>query len=114
MASLILLGFMMPIHMQKGWEQDRNRVTAIVMLVICGALIASGYGLYYCGDDDWRAWISGIHIAAGCAFPAVLAWHIFTGRRWTIDRFFKPRSLKTILPRKNFIRRLPEEELVGN
>jgi hypothetical protein len=112
MVSLILLGTMVPIHMQKGWEQNRNKTTAVVLLTATFALIASGYGLYYCGDDTLRSWISGVHITAGCSFPVVLIWHIFIGRRWNINRFLKPRYVKIVTIRKE-IQEMPEE-LVRN
>ncbi len=91
MAALMLFGVMVPIHMQPGWQQDRNRKTAVFMVTVCLSMIASGYGLYYCGSEELRPWISGFHIASGCAFPLVLIWHIFVGRRWKITRFIKPR-----------------------
>ena len=80
MASLVILGVLIPRHMQRAWAQRRNRVTAIVMVLLCSSMVASGYGLYYCGDDGFRLWISGFHSVTGCLLPATLIWHIISGR----------------------------------
>ena len=80
MASLVILGVLIPLHMRRAWEQRRNRITAVVMVSLCLVMVATGYGLYYCGDDQLRWWISGAHSAAGCLLPIILIWHIFSGR----------------------------------
>ncbi|MCR4337615.1 MAG: hypothetical protein NUV91_07420, partial [Candidatus Omnitrophica bacterium] len=61
MASLLVLGVLIPTHMRRAWQQRRNRITAAVMVLACVLMIMSGYGLYYCGSDQWRTWISGFH-----------------------------------------------------
>lgn len=81
MASLVVLGVLIPSHMQRGWAQQRNRRTAVLMIAVCLAMVLSGYGLYYCGNDHWRSWISGAHSFAGCALPFALVWHIINGRK---------------------------------
>ena len=81
MGSLLMLGFLIPRHMQRAWEQQRNLVTAVVIVSLCLAMIVSGYGLYYCGSETLRSWISGFHSAAGCLLPLVLVWHIISGRK---------------------------------
>ena len=81
MGSLVMLGVLIPSHMQRAWQQKRNQFTAAVMVGLCLLMVISGYGLYYCGSDDWRVWISGSHSVAGCALPLVLVWHIFSGRK---------------------------------
>jgi hypothetical protein len=80
MASLIMLGFLIPRHMQRGWAQDRNRLTAVGLVSGCLFLILSGYGLYYCGDETLRAWLSSAHSASGVLLPMILVWHIISGR----------------------------------
>jgi len=81
MASLLVLGVLIPSHMRRAWAQQRNRRTALAMIALCLALVLSGYGLYYCGDEAWRAWISGVHSFTGGALPFVLFWHITRGRK---------------------------------
>ena len=81
MGSLVILGVLIPWHMRRAWAQRRNRVTAVCMVVSCILLVASGYGLYYCGDENLRSFLSGFHSSAGCALPLILTWHILSGRR---------------------------------
>ena len=81
MVFLVVLGVLIPTHTRRAWNQRRNRVTAVVMIGVCLLMIFSGYGLYYCGEEDWRVWISGCHSVAGSLLPLVLVWHIFLGRK---------------------------------
>lgn len=81
MASLVLLGFLIPRHMQRGWAQDRNRVTAIILILWCSVLVLSGYGLYYCGDEVLRFYLRNIHGIAGILIVPALIWHILSGKR---------------------------------
>jgi len=81
MASLVMLGVLIPVHMRRAWERKRNQGTGIVMVALCLSMILSGYGLYYCGDELLRAWLSGFHSVSGCLLPMILVWHIFFGRK---------------------------------
>ena len=81
MGSLVILGVLIPSHMQRAWQLKRNHFPTVAIVGLCLLMAISGYGLYYCGSDAWRAWISGFHSVAGCALPLVLVWHIFSGRK---------------------------------
>ena len=81
MGSLILLGTLVPGHIRRGWNARKNRTTGGSFLVLNGILILSGYALYYFGGEHSRAFISALHWIIGLAFPAVLIWHIWHGRR---------------------------------
>lgn len=81
MTALIILGVLIPSHIQRGWAQQRNRITAFVIVSVCLLMIVSGYGLYYCDSEQFRAWISGFHSVAGCLLPLVLIWHILSSRK---------------------------------
>jgi hypothetical protein len=81
MAALLLLGALIPIHVQRAWRGRLNRVTGIAMASANALLIVTAFGLYYAGSDVLRPWISDLHIAIGVIFPAMLVVHILTGRR---------------------------------
>jgi protein-S-isoprenylcysteine O-methyltransferase Ste14 len=81
MATLILLGLLIPKHMLRAWAQRRNRGTAIGMVIVSLLFVFSGYGLYYCGDEGLRWWISAVHSWAGILFPILLIGHILVGRK---------------------------------
>src|SRR5450432_3648599 len=53
-AALLLLGAMIPIHLVPAWKAQRNRFAGIVLTAVVAVLIATAWGLYYCGDEDWR------------------------------------------------------------
>jgi hypothetical protein len=47
--------------------------------------VATGYGLYYFGDDRWRSVANWVHLILGFAAPALLGLHIWFGRRVTLS-----------------------------
>jgi hypothetical protein len=81
MVFLILLGTLLPIHIRRGWNIKKNRLTGAVFVALNGVLILSGYALYYFGGEATRSLISAVHWVPGVASPAVLAWHVWQGRR---------------------------------
>jgi hypothetical protein len=81
MATLLLLGALFPLHMQRGWRAHRNRTTGSTMITFNAILIVTAFGLYYLGSETLRPWISDVHIAAGLAFPLLLLIHVVLGRR---------------------------------
>jgi cation transport ATPase len=80
MVTLLLLGALGPLHVQRAWRAKKNRATGIASIAMYGLLIATAFGLYYVGSEALRPWISTIHIAFGLAVPAVIAAHIMVGR----------------------------------
>ncbi len=85
MVTLVLLGALIPIHIQRAWRGRQNRLTGTVMATANFLLVATAFGLYYAGSDVLRAWTSAAHIAVGLAFPVLLFVHILTGRRASRD-----------------------------
>lgn len=81
MAFLILLGALVPLHVQSNWARDRNRWTGVVMLAVNAVLIVTAYALYYSGSDALRRWASDLHIAAGLFLPLWLGLHVWLGWR---------------------------------
>ncbi|MGJ4898216.1 MULTISPECIES: hypothetical protein [unclassified Bradyrhizobium] len=80
MVTLMLLGALGPMHVQRAWRAGKNRATGIVSLAMYGLLIATAFGLYYVGSEALRPWISTVHIAFGLGVPAVITAHIIVGR----------------------------------
>jgi hypothetical protein len=81
MVALVLLGALIPLHVQRSWRAGKNRFTGTVMVVINALLIATASGLYYAGSDVLRAVVADLHIVAGLALPALVVTHIVLGRR---------------------------------
>jgi len=81
MLALLVLGSLFPQHVKWAWSGGMNRVTGGLMLSTQSLLVLTGYALYYAGDDGVRSVASGLHLAIGLGFPAILLWHIIEGRR---------------------------------
>jgi hypothetical protein len=80
MVTLLLLGALVPLHIQRAWRRGRNRLTAAVMLATNGLLIVTSFGLYYAGSELLRPWASNIHIGLGLCLPALFFVHVLVGR----------------------------------
>jgi len=79
--ALIIIGILIPLHMQRAWKAKKNRVTGLFMIAINVVLILTAWSLNYGGDEGARGWISKIHIAIGLFFPVALVFHIWIGRK---------------------------------
>lgn len=79
--ALLGIGGMFVAHIPKGWGHTRQRVAGIALCSVLAALIASGYMLYYVGDEDLRAWTSVAHWAVGLGLPLIFVWHYVNGMR---------------------------------
>ena len=91
MVTLMLLGALGPMHVQRAWRAKTNRATGIASITLYGLLIATAFGLYYLGSEVVRPWISYVHIAFGLAVPAVIAAHVMVGRASTATMAQKAR-----------------------
>ena len=80
MVTLLLLGALLPLHMQRAWRRGRNRLTAIVMLATNCLLIVTSFGLYYASSELLRPWTSNIHIGIGLCLPVLFFVHVLIGR----------------------------------
>lgn len=76
MATLVLIGGLLPAHVTLGWTLRRNRSSGVGLLVVCALLTLTGYLLYYLGGERAREASSYIHLALGIALPFVFAVHL--------------------------------------
>ncbi len=81
MVTLMLLGALVPLHVQRAWRTRRNRVTGTLMVTFNAVLIATAFGLYYLGSEALRPWASNVHIGVGLFLPVLFLVHIVLGRR---------------------------------
>ena len=79
--ALLGIGGLFVAHVPKGWSYRHQRPAGIALAAALGVLIASGYLLYYVGDEALRADVSLIHWVLGVAGLALLLWHWLNGRR---------------------------------
>jgi threonine/homoserine efflux transporter RhtA len=81
MAILMLLGALVPLHVQRAWRSRRNRTTGTAMVTFNGVLIATAFALYYLGAETLRLSATDLHIGAGLIMPLLLVVHVVVGRR---------------------------------
>jgi hypothetical protein len=81
MIALILIGAMIPLHIQRSWRAGKNRISGAVMIGTNAVLVATAWGLYYAGSDLVRTFAADVHIAIGLALPALAVGHVVLGRR---------------------------------
>lgn len=81
MLALVVVGTLIPLHIKRGWRAKLNRPNGILLIGFVLLLTLSGYALYYSGSEALRNNASIVHTALGLFFPAMLLWHILSGRR---------------------------------
>jgi hypothetical protein len=81
MAALLVLGTLLPGHVPGGWKRRWSRWSGGGLLGVSALLILSGWGLYYVGDDRWRAGLSLAHSVIGLPLPLLLVVHIARRRK---------------------------------
>jgi predicted transporter len=95
MVALMLLGAMIPMHIQRSWRAGKNRISGAAMVAANAALVTTACGLYYAGSDLLRTFVADAHIAVGLGLPALVVTHIILGRRArTVARPERSRSLQ--------------------
>jgi hypothetical protein len=85
MAFVLLLGTLLVSHVRRAWKAGRNRKNGGPFLAAISLLTLSGYALYYAGNETVRDLASDFHLWLGVAAPALLFWHIRSGRN-AVDR----------------------------
>jgi hypothetical protein len=79
-AFLIGFGSVLPGHVRRAWKARRNRLSGTWFFALLALLIATGYALYYTGDETARGLLSVLHWAIGIGMPALMGWHVWRGR----------------------------------
>jgi hypothetical protein len=73
--ALMGLGTLLVVHVWKGWSYASQRVLGLVLAGVILVLIATGYLLYYVGDETARSWISVVHWVIGLILPVAFLLH---------------------------------------
>ncbi len=79
MFALLVLGALTA-HVRRGWKARTNRLTGAFIIAVNIFLIVTGYGLYYAGGEELRAWLSRWHAWIGLGVVVLLPAHILAGR----------------------------------
>ena len=81
MLALLLLGALVPLHIQRSWRSGNNLVSGSVMVAFNAVLIVTAFGLYYLGSEAVRPFMSWMHLGTGFSLALLLPLHIWLGRR---------------------------------
>jgi hypothetical protein len=81
MASLMVVGSVVPWHAWRAWKLRRNRGTGGFVASVLVVLILSAWALYYIGSEALRPGISLVHWIVGIASVPLLWLHVVRGRR---------------------------------
>ena len=81
MVLLVLIGWTASLHAPSAWRERKNLVSGILLSTGLVLLTATGYCLYYLGEESARAVSSLGHWVLGLALPVALVWHVWLGRR---------------------------------
>lgn len=93
--ALLGVGGLFLVHFRKGWSHKPQRVAGLILSAAVLVLVATGYLLYYVGDDELREVFSRVHWIAGLGVPAVFVWHYLNGLRARRGSR-RPRTRKTV------------------
>ena len=85
-AFLWLAGLLWGLHVKRAWPLRQRRWSGSGVFIIGGVLIATGYLLYYAGNETLRAGSSLLHWTFGLASPLLLAVHVLWHRRQRKER----------------------------
>ena len=81
MLALILVGAALALHAAAGWRERKNRASGALLGGALAILAATGYLLYYSGNEAAREAASLAHWLLGAALPIFLLCHIWLGER---------------------------------
>ena len=74
-ATLWMGGWLWHAHVAPWWRNGKRRRSGMFLVVLGGALIVSGYALYYANDDGLRRFASTLHWLLGLLFALPLVIH---------------------------------------
>lgn len=81
LAALLGAGSLLVVHVWRGWTYRSQRVLGSVLTAIIGALMVSGYLLYYVTDDSMRGAVSLAHWIIGILILPLFVLHYRQGKR---------------------------------
>lgn len=87
---LVVCGSFLPLHIRRALAARANRTSGLLTVAGVAVLAASGWGLYYFGDEAWREAARLVHDGLGFALPVGLLLHVMLGRRWRRRRAPRP------------------------
>lgn len=81
LATVFVVGSLLPVHMRTAWRVHRNRLSGLANLLVFGVLLLSGYALWYVSEGTLRQGSAWLHWGLGMGALPLLWWHHRLGRR---------------------------------
>jgi hypothetical protein len=75
LTGLYALGLVSAAHVPRGWRAGRQRASGLLLCVVSGLLVLSGFALSYLVSERWRAALGWAHAATGALAFALGALH---------------------------------------
>ena len=72
---LFALGGLGPVHVPRGWRENRNTRSGVMLISAAVILALSGYALYYWVSEATRGWVGIAHTAVGALMALALGVH---------------------------------------
>lgn len=80
-ALQVLLGVLIAAHILPAWRARRHMASGLTLALPFAALVLSGLGLYYAGNESLRSLCRWSHIAIGLVLPLPLIVHVMQRNR---------------------------------
>lgn len=80
-AVLVAIGTVLPNHVRRAWQLNKNRTSGLMMKTIFLWLAITGYALYYFASESNENLLPVLHWGAGISVPLILVLHIRKGRK---------------------------------
>ena len=81
LATLVMIGSLLPVHIRNGWLTRRNRTSGSVLMLAITVLTLTGYLLGYASESLARPWAGWLHLGLGISAPLLLLGHVLLGHR---------------------------------
>jgi MFS family permease len=85
-TALWLGGMLWAVHIVPTWRRGHRRASGILTIASLLLLAASGYLLYYIGDDRWRVSVSMLHWILGLFAIVPFLVHLLNDRRHRVQQ----------------------------
>ena len=89
-VMLMALGAIFTSHIPKTWYKGQAKKSGLTMLCFIVFSLLSAYSLYYLVTEDWHVLLGNAHAIVGICLPALLYFHIRTGRKSTREKKRQP------------------------
>jgi hypothetical protein len=78
---LLIIGALWSVHMRANWRHRLNHRTGLIVVLSLLAMLLTGIGIFYFGDEQLSLTTSVVHTLLGLAAAPFCIYHIVVGRK---------------------------------